>query len=234
MIAASIAGQSSQAVAGGAGVVGHVAEPSVGHTTGPVHGDRPHARSAVPLAVRPSGPWDRGPYDDVPDDVPDWLVDARTDGGRTRRRLMIGLVAFVVLSVLAVGAGAFVASEPRSEVLRNTTSTLPEPQPGSGIIDDAEDTAQRDGAEVDAAIAGAQGDPADADASIDTNATGGGTGDGGTTTAGADAGDGGTATSGRRRRHDGADEAAEGPCTGGWWRRAAGSACRHRRLRRRE
>ena len=159
VIAASIAGrQTSVAARGGRAAGREPARHLVGHATRPTPTGGPGFRSAVALAERPPGAWDPGPYDDVPDEVPDWLAEAREDGGRTRRRLVIGLLAFVALSVLAVGAGAFMASEPRSEAFGGT-STLPAPEPGTGIADDdtdddADGTAQRDGASGAAAKEG--------------------------------------------------------------------------------
>ena len=129
IIAASITGAPPLAHPHGGGPGGTApgpADPAVGPP--PTRDDG--ARPAVAIAERPSRPVDLGPYDDVPDELPDWLVEARDDGG-SRRRLLFGLLAFVVLSVLAVGAGAFMTSEPRSEAFGDTSSSLPAPEPDS-------------------------------------------------------------------------------------------------------
>jgi actin-like ATPase involved in cell morphogenesis len=176
VIAASIAGQSGGVVAqrGSARAAGRTSSP--GHVT-----DRPHdghgPRSGIALAERPSGTWDPGPYDDVPDEVPDWLVDAREDGGRTRRRLMIGVLAFIVLSVLAVGAGAFITSEPRSEAFGDTT-TAPAREPSTSIVDGTTDgTARRDGARAGAATKGGREGPDQSQDTVTAGAEGGDTAD---------------------------------------------------------
>jgi actin-like ATPase involved in cell morphogenesis len=200
VIAAGIAGQSGHAVAhaGGARVAGRPSG-SGGHVTRPPDADGRGPRSGVAVADRPSsGPYDLGPYDDVPEEVPDWLVDARENGGGTRRRLVIGLLASVALGVLAVGISAFIASEPRSEAVGDITTTLPEPRPGTGIVADADG---RDGIDVGAAATDERGDHDSVSASRDTAAADadGGTADEGTATAGGDAtdaGDAGTAASG--------------------------------------
>lgn len=200
VIAASIAGEARHAAtpAGRARPIGGASDAALGHATDPHGADGQAPRSPLALAERPSGPWDIGPYDDEPDEVPDWLVEARDDRGRTRRRLMFGLLAFVVLSVLAVGAGAFMAVEPRSEAFGDTTTALPEPEPGTGVVDDDADstmdgTAQRDGTEVGAAAGGEQDERAGADVSNDTAAadtTSATTSSGGTASSGGNATDG--------------------------------------------
>ena len=171
IIAASIAGAPPQARAHGGGPDGGARGPAASGTGPLPAGDR-DARSDVAVAGHPSGPWDLGPYDDVPDEVPNWLAEARQDGGATRRRLLFGLLAFVVLSVLAVGAGAFMTSGPRSEAFGDT-STLPAPEPSpradSSRADDAEaddpdDAVRRGGAK------GAAAEDDDVDGAEDTSA----------------------------------------------------------------
>lgn len=77
------------------------------------------AAEQPPGARRRHRQWDRRPYDDAPTDVPDWVAASR-GAPRSRRRLWTGIIAFVVLSVLTIGAGAFVTSDPRSEAFGRT------------------------------------------------------------------------------------------------------------------
>ncbi len=94
--------------------------------------------AAAAVAERPQRRWDRRPYDDEPE-VPGWLLEARDGGRRTRRRWWTGIVAFVVLSLLTVGAGAFMTSDPRSEAFGDTWTVRGTPateNPNDGTADD--------------------------------------------------------------------------------------------------
>ncbi len=66
--------------------------------------------------------WDRRPYDDEPTEIPSWLLEARDDRRppRPRRRWWTGVIAFLVVSLLTAGAGAFMTSEPRAEAVGDT------------------------------------------------------------------------------------------------------------------
>ncbi len=107
----------------------------------------PDVDPATPTpAQRQPRRWDRRPYDDEPAEVPGWLLDARGARPPTRRRWWTGIIAFVVLSLVTVGAGAFLTSEPRAEAVGDTWTVggTPAPEHPVGLADVESD----DGASV--------------------------------------------------------------------------------------
>ncbi|CAN5915204.1 Hsp70 family protein [soil metagenome] len=80
------------------------------------------AADVAPSSGQRHRQWDRRPYDDAPSEMPAWVGTPRKER-KSRRKLWTGVVAFVALSVLTIGAGAFMTSDPPSEARGDTPAT---------------------------------------------------------------------------------------------------------------